>query len=293
MKTNTMKMNKLACAVLALSLTQAVSAADEILPHDVDNMGTYWGIGIGSVLGAVIAGPPGAAIGATLFGSIGWGQDVDTALDQSLIELDKRNFALEKSQRELQKNRTTLTKARTKVLELNRSNDQQSALLVDLMVNDSSDEQGNNVLQDVTEHYAQEVYFRNGESDVPVYAQERLDKLTEFLKLHPNLNVTLKGYTDHRGAAQFNAVLAKARVEGIREALLEQGIDTQRVTALAIGEGELKALPNDAENYVLDRRVSIELSVNDHEKLSQNEFNNEGLINSEELPIASIGEVFP
>jgi len=288
MKTKTMKMNKLAAAVLALSLTQGVSAAGETSQHDVDNTGTYWGIGIGSVLGAVIAGPPGAAIGATLFGSIGWGQGMDTALDQSLIELDRRDLALEQSQAALHKNRSDLTKARQKVSELNRSNGQQSAVLADLMENDGNGEQGNNVLQDVTEHYAQEVYFRNGESDVPVYAQGRIDKLSEFLKSHPNLNVTLKGYTDHRGDAEFNAALAQSRVDGIREALLEQGLDTQRVTALAIGEVASQTLPSDAANYVLDRRVSIELSFN-----KQDELNSEGLVNDEELPIARLGEVFP
>ena len=272
-----MKMNKLACVVLAVSLAQAANATEENTPHDLDATGTYWGIGIGSVLGAVIAGPPGAAIGAALFGSIGWGQGMDVALDQSLIELERRDLALEQSQAALHKNRSDLTKARQKVSELNRSNGQQSAVLADLMENDGNGEQGNNVLQDVTEHYAQEVYFRNGESDVPVYAQGRIDKLSEFLKSHPNLNVTLKGYTDHRGAADFNAALAQARVDGIREALLEQGVDTQRVTTLAIGEIESQALPNDAGNYVLDRRVSIELSLNTTE---------------EELPVASIGEVF-
>ncbi len=298
MKTKTMKANKLAITVLALSLTQGVNATEDALQNESDNSGTYWGLGIGSVLGAVIGGPPGAALGATLGGSIGWGQDKDTALDQSLVVLDQHEMALEQSKSQLRKNRSILNKTRQKVSELSESNDLQAARLAELMVKDGSGEDGqkNTVLKGVIEHYAHEVYFRNGEFEVPAYAQARLNNLSEFLQSHPDLHVMLKGYTDHRGAAEFNATLAQARVDGIRDALLAQGIDAQRVTTQAIGEAESQGRirdaggdelvesdlevsvveASDAGNYVLDRRVSIELSLHEFEV----------------QPIASVGEVY-
>jgi len=281
MKKNTMKLNKLGVAVLALSLAQAASAETESTDYEADNAGTYWGVGIGSVIGAVIAGPPGAALGATLGGSIGWGQDKDHALDQSLLELEQNEQVLGKTQTELYQSKSTLLKAKKEVSDLNRSNAQQSAQLANLMmqVPDGDGPQNNTALQGVIEHYAQEVYFRNGESDVPTYAEARLNSLTKFLKSHPNLHVLLKGYTDQRGAADFNTALAQARVNGIKETLLEQGVDASRVTTQAIGEAESLALRSDLANasgdYVLDRRVSIELSISDQEM----------------QPIASIGEV--
>ena len=281
MKKNTMKLNKLGVAVLALSLAQAASAETESTDYEADNAGTYWGVGIGSVIGVVIAGPPGAALGATLGGSIGWGQDKDHALDQSLLELEQNEQVLGKTQTELYQSKSTLLKAKKEVSDLNRSNAQQSAQLANLMmqVPDGDGPQNNTALQGVIEHYAQEVYFRNGESDVPTYAEARLNSLTKFLKSHPNLHVLLKGYTDQRGAADFNTALAQARVNGIKETLLEQGVDASRVTTQAIGEAESLALRSDLANasgdYVLDRRVSIELSISDQEM----------------QPIASIGEV--
>jgi len=281
MKKNTLKFNKLGMAVLALSLTQAASAETGPTYYEDDNASAYWGVGIGSVIGAVIAGPPGAALGATLGGSIGWGQDKDQALDQSLLDLEQNEQALGKTQAALQQNKSALLKTKQAVSELSRSNAQQSAQLANLMMQESGGEgtQDNNALQGVIGHYAQDVYFRNGESDVPTYAEARLTSLTEFLKSHPNLHVLLKGYTDQRGAADFNAALAQARVDGIKEALLEQGVDVSRVTTQAIGEAESLALTSDLANnsvdYVLDRRVSIELSISDQEM----------------QPIASIGEV--
>jgi len=281
MKKNTLKLNKLGMAVLALSLTQAASAETGSTYYEADNASTYWGVGIGSVIGAVIAGPPGAALGATLGGSIGWGQDKDQALDQSLLELERNELVLGKTQTELQQNKSTLVKTKQQVSELSRSNAQQSAQLANLMMQapGSDGTQSNNALQGLIGHYAQDVYFRNGESDVPTYAEARLNSLTDFLKSHPNLNVLLKGYTDQRGAADFNAALAQDRVDGIKEALLEQGVDVNRVTTQAIGETESLELSSDLANnsvdYVLDRRVSIELSISDEAV----------------QPIASIGEV--
>jgi len=301
--------SKLALAILAIALSEGVSAEglstegenaqddsarfdmlqNETLQQNSSNEGTYWGIGIGSVLGAVIAGPPGAAIGATLGGSIGWGQDKDADLDQSQSDIDQQKIALEqhktqlqRHQHELKQSRAILNKSRRQVSELSRSNALQSARLADIKADNTQGggEPAQTVLKEIIEHYAQEVYFRHGESDVPNYAQARLDRLTRFLKSHPKLNVVLKGFTDSRGSAEFNAALAQSRVDGIKAVLLDLGIEAQRITTQAIGETESvvassQSEKTDARNYILDRRVSIELSIPA----------------AETQPIASIGEV--
>jgi outer membrane protein OmpA-like peptidoglycan-associated protein len=291
MKNSMMKKNTLAIAILALSLTQTANAESTQL--ETDNTSTYWGVGIGSVIGAVIAGPPGAALGATLGGSIGWGQDKDQALDQSLVELEKNEQVLGQTQAALHQKQTTLLQTKQALSELSRANAQQSAQLVNLKMQETGDDaQTNKTLQEVIGHYAQEVYFRNGESGVPIYAEDRLNRLTEFLNSHPNLQVLLKGYTDQNGTAEFNTALAQARVDGIKEALLAKGVDASRVSTKAIGEtdslldsllltnesladssgdisdsgvsiNDSSASVHDSNDYVLDRRVSIELSISD------------------------------
>lgn len=269
-----MKVNKLAIAVLAVSLTQTVSADDTVSNAEAEATGTYWGIGIGSVLGGVIAGPPGAALGATLGGSIGWGQGKDLALDISQQELNQRELALTQSQDNLQHQRIKLNETSQKISVLSRENARQSARLAALIKEEARDQASSKaILQGLIEHYAQEVYFRNGESDVPDYAQGRLTRLTDFLKSHPDLHVQLKGYTDSRGSADFNAALAQARVEGIRTALMAQGVDAQRITTQAVGEAESQARAGHAEahdiaNNVLDRRVSIALSLGEQDSPS-------------------------
>lgn len=274
------KMNKLAVAVLALGLAQGANA--ESAQIETDHSSTYWGVGIGSVIGAVIAGPPGAAIGGSLGASIGWGQDKDEALDQSLLELENNERVLSQTQAALNKNKSNLVKTKQVVSELSRANAQQTTELKKLALQKEGDGLANQTLQDVVGHYAQEVYFRNGESAVPTYVESRLNRLTDFLMTHPNLHVSLKGYTDQRGAADFNIALAQARVDGIKEVLMTHGVDASRVTTKAIGENESvlseNSMPSDdglntsapdiavsnTGDYVLDRRVSIELSISKH-----------------------------
>ena len=296
------KTNKLAMAVLALSLTQAVNASENTHQGEVDNKSTYWGIGLGSVLGAVIAGPPGAALGATLGGSIGWGKDQNDALDESLSELEQQELAFQQNVQILEKNSKNLKESKQEILKLRQSNARQASRLNDLDAEKKSTTQDTEFLKSLVAHYAQDIYFRSGQSETPDYTQARLASLVELLKKHPDLQVTLKGYTDPLGSAKLNARLAQARVDGIKELLKAQGIDETRIKGLAVGEVELPiVLPNpdtlqhgaeesldsmniianagssDVDNFitsdasiiklkpkdhVLDRRVSIELSVN-------------------------------
>lgn len=298
--------HKIAIAVLALSLTQAASAIENNIEQETENKNTYWGIGIGSVLGAVIAGPPGAAMGAALGGSIGWGKDSSDALDKSMDELEQHELALEQRTQVLEENRLSLATTEQKLIQLKHSNAQQALRLKELRATKRSRSEDAEFLKNLVGHYAQDIYFQSGQSETPEYARERLTNLVELLKAHPDLRVTLKGFTDATGSAKLNAALAQARVDGIKDALKTQGIDETRITGLAIGEvyrTSNKVLPEadsstqdnilDSEQnslqegmafetgladlgsintsiknanttpHVLDRRVSIELSMMD------------------------------
>lgn len=256
-----MKSSKLAIAVLALSLTQAVNASESTFQEDHDNKGTYWGIGIGSVLGAVIAGPPGAAIGATLGGSIGWGKDQNDTLDKSLNKFGQNELALQERKQVLEKN---LQQAEQEMQALKRSNAMQASRFKELQAKQESKAQETEFLERLVAHYTQDIYFRIGQAETPDYAQERLASLVELLKAYPDLHVTLKGYTDPTGSAKLNAALAQARVDSIKQLLSTQGIDDSRISGMA--DANLVNAQAKKTDHILDRRVAIELHVNDSDK---------------------------
>jgi outer membrane protein OmpA-like peptidoglycan-associated protein len=268
-----MKRTKLAVAVMVLGMSQATLADDTQTIESESSSGTYWGVGIGSVLGAVIAGPPGAAIGAALGGGAGWTHDLDSELTLSEAEREQQLIELEQARIERDKSQTQLYQAQSTVAELKRSNALQAARLADLFAEDKSYEiEPPRLLKGLTENYAQEVYFKNGESDVPDYAMERLSRLSMFLKDHPKLSVTLTGYTDQVGPAEANLSLAQQRVDGVREQLIAGGVDASRIQLNALGESTPTVKAGDVANYVLDRRVSIVL----------------GLERPTEMPVASL-----
>ena len=278
------KSSKLAIAILALSLSQLGQANETTVEQETDKANTYWGVGIGSVLGAVIAGPPGAAIGATLGGSIGWGKDQHEELEQSQHAFGKNTLALQERKQVLEKN---LQQAEQEMQRLKRSNAQQVSRLQELQAKQASKAEERQFLERLVAHYTQDIYFRSGQAEAPEYAEARLANLVELLKAYPDLQVSLKGYTDPTGSAKLNAALAQARVDSIKHVLQAQGIEETRISGLAIGEvqetaavsqpsefkpedmlkdlDEAQPSPHPIEHkkkdHILDRRVAIELHI--------------------------------
>lgn len=281
-----MNKTKLGLAILALSLTQAVSATEAPAEIQQDKQNTYWGIGIGSVLGAVIAGPPGAAIGGTLGGSIGWGKDQSDANEDLKEEVAEKELALIQHQQHLENN---LKKSEREVYSLKSKQAELLSRMQALQAKQDDRAQELAFLEKLVGHYTQDIYFRIGQSAAPEDTRARLSNLVELLKAYPDLQVTLKGYTDPSGSAKLNAALAEARVASIQQLLLAEGIEESRISGQAIGEVPelipptqnpvaLDSFPEELDlalesqsvpestpvikrNPMLDRRVAIELSL--------------------------------
>ncbi len=275
-----MKMNKtlVMTSLLMSSTVLPVAAADLGARESVaeespmaDYEGTAWGAGIGTVLGAVIAGPPGAAIGATLGGSVGWGQDQASKLDTRTQSLTAQSDTISQLQASLQK-------SQQRVNELARANALKSAQLADVDARQRhQQQQDQDLLDTLKDHYVQEVYFRFGEATLPDYAQSRLDALADLLQAYPRLTVSLRGFTDRVGSLESNLELARSRMESVRDYLGALNIAPERFEMEAMGESQAVAKLGDIANTVLDRRVAIELS----------------LANDVEQPLAALGESSP
>ncbi len=79
----------------------------------------------------------------------------------------------------------------------------------------------------------------NFKSDSYQLSQDSLAKVTEFanfLKLYPKYKVQIFGYTDSIGKADTNMVLSKKRVNSVKKALVEKGINASRLEAIGMGE---------------------------------------------------------
>ncbi|MDX1453446.1 MAG: OmpA family protein [Oleiphilaceae bacterium] len=261
-----MNLKKLTAAIIIAGVTSHASATgqgSQASQIDHEGSGTYWGLGIGTVIGAALAGPPGAGIGAALGGAFGWGHEQEEALLDSHEVLQKTQSELSGMQRQLHSREQELLQSRQQLASLMEENAEQTARLSELLSNDMGDGDGaqEDLLQGLAEHYIQEVYFKKGQYALPEYARQRLESLAALMQQHPRLTVTLTGFTDRSGNPAFNQKLALLRATEVQGLLIDKGVAPERVRIAATGEQLSQVSAGDEANYILDRRVALALSM--------------------------------
>ena len=100
------------------------------------------------------------------------------------------------------------------------------------------------------------VQFGFGRSELDDGAQTTLLGLIKELQANPGLTVELVGYTDTKGAREYNYNLSQRRVDAVRRFLVEKGVQVVRIQAVGLGPISDRATP-DAQK----RRVSANLMI--------------------------------
>jgi outer membrane protein OmpA-like peptidoglycan-associated protein len=81
--------------------------------------------------------------------------------------------------------------------------------------------------------------------------------LANFLNRHPHLIVELAGHTDNVGSEAYNLKLSDERAQSVRQALIEQGIDPNRMISKGYGSSK-PIVPNDNDdNRAKNRRTEM------------------------------------
>ena len=103
----------------------------------------------------------------------------------------------------------------------------------------------------------QNIQFEFNSSALTGDSQLGIEILSTFLKRNPELRVELAGHTDDVGNANYNLKLSSDRAEVVRQALIANGIEENRLTAK--GYGATKPLwPNDSDEHrALNRRTEM------------------------------------
>lgn len=98
----------------------------------------------------------------------------------------------------------------------------------------------------------EEVFFGLGGS-APQNART-LARAAAWLTKNTGVQVTVSGHADPTGTPEGNMALSQTRAERVRDALVEKGVDSSRITVEAFGDTKLKYGQQDGRN----RRVAIE-----------------------------------
>ncbi|MEM9136400.1 MAG: OmpA family protein [Cyanobacteria bacterium P01_F01_bin.42] len=101
------------------------------------------------------------------------------------------------------------------------------------------------------------VYFDSNQADLDVVNRETLNQIVDLLQAYPQIVVDLHGHTDTRASAAYNHGLAQQRALSVRRYLLQQGIDSARITVRAWGETQLRTPEQTQSDMAQNRRVEI------------------------------------
>lgn len=201
------------------------------------------GVGIGTTVGALIGGPPGAIIGAAVGAKFGDNyhrkderiDSLSTALDASNQQVD----ALQQTVAGLNRDLSILDS------DLRRLQAQSRPELVALLA----------------AGIEMDLLFRTAEHVLVPDTESRLQQLASTVAAMPDVRVRLDGFADARGNADYNRELSAKRAAHIRDLLIAAGVAPERITSRA--HGETAVTGTDADNFALQRKVSLTLFIDD------------------------------
>ncbi len=106
------------------------------------------------------------------------------------------------------------------------------------------------------------ILFATNSAELAPSSKDALDKLATSLAQYPNTDITLFGYTDSRGADEYNHRLSEQRAESTAMYLANRGVDRTRLKVTGMGESNPVA-PNDTpDNLARNRRVELAIVAN-------------------------------
>ncbi len=109
-------------------------------------------------------------------------------------------------------------------------------------------------------NYAKAITFDTGKSSFGKGTYSVLQAITEILKEYPASSFTIEGHSDSVGSAKVNQLLTERRANAIRDYLVENGINPEKLIAIGYGEespvGDNKTKAGRANN----RRIEIKLN---------------------------------
>lgn len=102
-----------------------------------------------------------------------------------------------------------------------------------------------------------DLLFDPGNAAIKPGGRRALSTLARLMREHPERKIVVEGFTDDRGSAAANQRLSERRAQAVRDMLVKDGIDAQRIDARGLGASYPVASNGDAGGRQLNRRVEI------------------------------------
>ncbi|TVP55360.1 MAG: OmpA family protein [Halomonadaceae bacterium] len=84
-----------------------------------------------------------------------------------------------------------------------------------------------------------------------------LRRVAEDLAVHDHVTVNIEGHTDNQGGVDYNYVLSEGRANAVRDFLVEQGVEGDRITTEGFGLDKPIADNETVEGREINRRIEM------------------------------------
>lgn len=126
------------------------------------------------------------------------------------------------------------------------------------VVADANKEVNLYVEEDVVElRKLENLNFSRGSDEITSASYEELDGLAQWLNENPSIVIQLEGHTDFAGNAEANLRLSQARVESVKEYLINQKVKKNRIYTKAFGGTQPITQDRSDEAKARNRRVEV------------------------------------
>ncbi len=107
------------------------------------------------------------------------------------------------------------------------------------------------------------VRFDTNKSTLTAAAKANLDKLIPVFKDYPDTDITIFGYTDSTGSAEYNLKLSGERATSVKNYLVGKGIAAARFNVTGLGIADPIADNETVEGRSKNRRVEFAITANE------------------------------
>jgi len=103
------------------------------------------------------------------------------------------------------------------------------------------------------------IYFKFNSYDIPTEYIPELHTLVEFMRLNPEYQVIISGYSDPAGSARSNEKLSMKRAKNVADFIKTLDIKEDRISVRWFGETKSVSKKRGPRYYNLDRKVELSL----------------------------------
>lgn len=109
-------------------------------------------------------------------------------------------------------------------------------------------------------HLKRTLGFAFNDASLTSEARTYFDDFVGLMQLNPTLHLRVVGYTDNVGKERTNRRVSVARAQAVKDYLVEQGVDANRIEIDGIGSTEPLVANDTAANRAKNRRVELIVS---------------------------------